>query len=63
VIAGGDERRYPAGNRFVDSEDLAREFAAPSQGDFSLRRDSRLRDAGSGGRSPGANVAALNGTR
>ncbi len=63
VIGGGDERRYPAGNRFIDAADLERQFTDPAQGDFELKRGSRLHGAGSDGRDPGANVSALSGTR
>ena len=63
VIGGGDATRYPSGNRFVDRDDLERQFNDPAEGDFALKRGSRLRGAGSGGRDPGANVSAISGTR
>lgn len=63
VIAGGEEKRYPSGNRFVDPDELARQFVAPSNGQFELKRDSRLRGIASDGRDPGANLAELSGTR
>jgi hypothetical protein len=46
VIAGGDRRRYPEGNRFVDAGAFDTLFVDATSGDFTPAPDSRLRGAG-----------------
>jgi hypothetical protein len=58
-IAGGEARRYPSGNQFVDESDFERQFVDAAGGDFRLRPDSRFRRAASDGRDLGADIAAI----
>jgi hypothetical protein len=59
VIAGGDSRRYPSGNQFVDEQEFERQFMNAAEGDFRLKPDSRFRGAASDGRDLGADIAAI----
>jgi hypothetical protein len=49
VVAGGDSKRYPPGNRFIAPGDFDQEFQNAAAGDFHMRTDS----------GPGANVAKI----
>ena len=53
VIAGGDAKRYPAGNSFIRADEFDALFAAPEAGDFSPRPGGRLSGEG---RQPPAGV-------
>jgi hypothetical protein len=59
AIAGGDARRYPSGNMFVDESDFEQQFVNAAEGDFRLKANSRFRGAASDGRDLGANIPAL----
>lgn len=58
-IAGGDAKRYPPGNTFLDVEEFERQFVNAAAGDFRLRPGSRFRGAASDGKDLGADFAAL----
>jgi hypothetical protein len=59
AIAGGESRRYPPGNTFLDASDFDRQFVDVEGGDFRLRRDSALRGAAPDKRDMGADIAAI----
>jgi hypothetical protein len=56
VIAGGDARRYPAGNEFPSLETFVQQFADYVKRDYRLRLSSPWRGAGSDGRDLGADA-------
>jgi hypothetical protein len=58
-IAGGDAKRYPSGNAFVNEEEFDRQFVNAAEGDFRLRPGSRFRGAASDRKDLGADFAAL----
>lgn len=58
-IAGGESRRYPAGNHFVDEREFESQFVNAARGDYRLRPNSRFRKAASDGRDLGADVQAI----
>ncbi len=45
-IAGGESRRYPSGNQFVDEREFDSQFMNASGGDYRLRANSRFRQGG-----------------
>jgi hypothetical protein len=57
VIAGGESKRYPSGNTFIDPGDFAGLFIDSASGDYRPRPGGRL--AGDGKRPAGANIAAV----
>lgn len=59
AIAGGESRRYPSGNQFLDEEEFDRQFVNAATGDFRLKPNSRFRRAASDGRDLGADIAAI----
>ena len=59
VIAGGDARRYPAGNTFVAAAGFDSTFVDAAAGDYRLKPGSRFGGAGSDGRDVGADIAAI----
>ena len=59
VIADGDARRYPAGNRFPSSAEFRSQFVGYDRGDFRLTAASPWNGAGTDGISLGANLTAL----
>ena len=58
-IAGGESRRYPSGNHFVDEREFESQFVNAAAGDYRLRPNSRFRKAASDGRDLGADVQAI----
>ena len=58
-IAGGESRRYPSGNQFVDEGEFERQFVDAAASDFRLKPNSRFRKAASDGRDLGADIAAI----
>ena len=54
VIAGGDQARYPSGNRFPSSAEFQAQFVAFAGGNYHLTAASRWRRAGTDGRDLGA---------
>jgi hypothetical protein len=59
VIAGGDSKRYPAGNFFPNPQDLLSQFVDHAAADYRLRPDSRFRGAATDGTALGAEIEAL----
>jgi hypothetical protein len=59
VIAGGDSRRYPPGNRFLSEEQLEASFVDAAANDYRLGQ-AGINLLGSGGEgSPGADIVAI----
>ena len=58
-IAGGESRRYPSGNHFVDEREFESQFMNAAGGDYRLRPNSRFRKAASDGGDLGADVQAI----
>ena len=58
AIAGGDSRRYPKGNTFLNENDFNAAFLDPGAGDYRLKPSSRLRGAAFG-RDVGADVVGI----
>ena len=56
-IAGGESRRYPSGNQFVDEREFDSQFMNAAGGDYRL--NSRFRKAASDGGDLGADVQAI----
>jgi hypothetical protein len=59
VIADGDSRRYPAGNKFPSSAEFRSQFVSYDSGDFRLKSSSSWNTAGTDGLSLGADVTAV----
>ena len=58
-IGGGESRRYPSGNQFVDQREFDNQFVDAASGDYRLRPNSRFRKAASDGRDLGADVQGI----
>ena len=58
-ISGGESRRYPGGNQFLDEQEFERQFVNAAEGDFRLKPNSRFRRAASDGRDLGADIAGI----
>ena len=58
-IAGGESRRYPSGNQFLDEREFDSQFVNAAGGDYRLRPNSRFRKGASDGRDLGADVEAI----
>jgi hypothetical protein len=59
TIAGGDAKRYPQGNTFINGDEFGRAFVDVAAGDYRLKPASRARGAASDGRDVGADVAGM----
>lgn len=59
ALAGGDPKRYPAGNLFLTEAEFDAQFVQATSGDFRLRPNSRLRGRASDGKDVGADIAAI----
>jgi hypothetical protein len=59
AIAGGESRRYPGGNQFLDEQEFERQFVNAAEEDFRLKLNSRFRHAASDGRDLGADIGAI----
>jgi hypothetical protein len=59
VIAGGQENRYPPGNRFPPVQELMSQFIDPAAGNYRLRPGSWMRSMTSEGGAAGADIDAV----
>ena len=56
MLAGGQENRYPPGNRFPSVSELMSQFVNPSAGNFRLRPGSWARTLAADGGAVGADL-------